>query len=76
VGTANDRHPVIDAEDVHGHRARLIIPLIDPLRQLSLPRLQKERGDSPKKKFDTQRERHLQPLVDGIGASERETFCN
>jgi len=33
------------------------------------------RGLSPKN-FDTQRERHLQPLVDGIGASEQETCCN
>jgi len=28
------------------------------------------------KNFDTQRERHLQPLVDGIAASEQETCCN
>jgi hypothetical protein len=51
-------------------------PLIEPLRQPSLSRLPKGRGGLSEKNFDPQRERHLQPLVDGIGASERETCCN
>jgi hypothetical protein len=33
----------------------------------------RDRQASPRKIIDAQRERHLQPLVDRIGASERET---
>jgi len=33
-------------------------------------------GGSLPKNFDTQRERRLQPLVDGIGASEQDTCCS
>jgi hypothetical protein len=51
-------------------------PLIEPLRQPSLSRVPKGRGGLSKKNFDPQRERHLQPLVDGIGAGEQETCCN
>ena len=49
--------------------------LIDPLRQPGRPRLLNESRGSLPKNFDTQRERHLQPLVDGIGG-EYTTCCN
>jgi len=54
---------------------RLVIPLIDPLRQLAFCEWPRGRGGLSKT-FDTQRERHPQPLVDGIGASEQETCRN
>ncbi|HET7228771.1 MAG TPA: hypothetical protein VFJ16_02080, partial [Longimicrobium sp.] len=46
-------------------------PLIDPLRQPAFREWPPGRGGLSKKNFDTQRERHLQPLVDRIGASRR-----
>jgi hypothetical protein len=41
---APHRRPTLDAEEVHGRQARLIAPLIEPLRQPSLSRLPKARG--------------------------------
>lgn len=51
-------------------------PLIDQLRQPSLARSPGMDRYPVLKNSDTQRERYLQPLVGGIGASARETRCS
>jgi len=56
-------------------RTRLVIPWSIRWESRAFPDGRGVEGVSAKN-FDTQRERHLQPLVDGIGASEQETCCN
>ena len=71
VDAEKDRHPSVDAEDVHGCQARLVTPDRSVETAWARRTAGGTEGYLSEKISKTQRERRLQPLAGGIGASER-----